>query len=110
VIKGMPVILCKKEKIGDDPFNNPIYKEVEVVVDDVLVAPSSADDIVTATDLVGKKAVYTLAIPKGDTNVWENQRVKFFGEYWNVFGFTLQGIEENIPLRWNKKVMVERYE
>jgi hypothetical protein len=110
VIKGIPVILCKKEEIGHDPFGNPIFKEVEVVVDDVLVAPSTSDDIVASNDLVVKKAVYTLAIPKGDTNNWENQRVMFFGEYWNVFGFTLQGIEENIPGRWNKKVMVDRYE
>lgn len=110
MLKGMPVTLLRKVEIGLDPFSNPIYKEIEVVVDDVLVAPSSADDIVTSTDLVGKKAVYTLAIPKGDTNEWENQRVKFFGHTWSVFGFTLEGMEENIPLRWNKKVMVERYE
>ena len=107
MLKGMPVILLKKEEIGLDPFNNPIYKETEIVVNDVIVAPSSADDIVTSNDLVGKKAVYTLAIPKGDTNIWENQRVKFFGAYWNVFGFTLQGMDENIPLRfWTEKYRV----
>ena len=110
MIKGVPIILCKKEKVGADPFNQPIYKEKEIIVENVLIAPSTTDDIVTSTDLVGKKAVYTLAIPKGDTNDWENQRVKFFGNTWLVFGFTLQGIEENIPLQWNKKVMVERYE
>lgn len=110
MIKGVPIILCKKEKVGTDPFNQPIYKEKEIIVENVLIAPSTTDDIVTSTDLVGKKAVYTLAIPKGDTNDWENQRVKFFGNTWLVFGFTLQGIEENIPLQWNKKVMVERYD
>ena len=110
MIKGVPIILCKKEKVGTDPLNQPIYEEKEIIVENVLIAPSTTDDIVTSTDLVGKKAVYTLAIPKGDTNNWENQRVKFFGHTWLVFGFTLQGIEENIPLQWNKKVMVERYE
>lgn len=110
MIKGVPIILCKKEKVGTDSFNQHIYEEKEIIVENVLIAPSTTDDIVTSTDLVGKKAVYTLAIPKGDTNDWENQRVKFFGNTWLVFGFTLQGIEENIPLQWNKKVMVERYE
>lgn len=110
MIKGVPIILCKKEKVGTDSFNQPIYKEKEIIVENVLIAPSTTDDIVTSTDLVGKKAVYTLAIPKGDTNDWENQRVKFFGNTWLVFGFALQGIDENIPLQWNKKVMVERYE
>lgn len=109
MIKGVPIILCEKEKVGTDQFNQPIYEEKEIIVENVLIAPSTTDDIVTSTDLVGKKAVYTLAIPKGDTNDWENQRVKFFGNTWLVFGFTLQGIDENIPLQWNKKVMVERY-
>lgn len=109
MIKGVPIILYEKEKVGTDQFNQPIYKEKEIIVENVLIAPSTTDDIVTSTDLVGKKAVYTLAIPKGDTNDWENQRVKFFGNTWLVFGFTLQGIDENIPLQWNKKVMVERY-
>ena len=108
-IRGITVVLYDKKQIGVDEFNTPMYEETEIEVKDVLVAPSTSDDIVTSTDLVGKKAIYTLAIPKGDTNVWENRKVKIFGELFQVFGFTLQGIEENIPLKWNKKVMVEKY-
>lgn len=109
-IKGITVILYVMKEVGKDGFNRPIYEEVEVNIDNVLVAPSSSDDIITSTDLAGKKAVYTLAIPKGDTHTWENKKVKFFDQMWHVFGFALQGIDENIPLDWNKKVMVERYE
>ena len=29
---------------------------------------------------------------------------------WRVFGMELEGIEQLIPLDWNKKVYVERYE
>ena len=60
-------------------------------------------------NLTGKKAVYTLAIPKGDTHDWEDKEVKFFGKRWRTFGIPLEGIEQLIPLDWNKKVMVERY-
>lgn len=109
MLKGITVVLYDKVQTGVDPFNQPIYEETEIEVENVLVAPSTTDDITTSTDLVGKKAVYTMAIPKGDTHEWENKRVKFFGQEWKVFGFTLQGIEENIHLSWNKKVMVERY-
>lgn len=109
-IKGITVTLLEKTKIGVDTFNQPIYKETEIEINDVLVVPSSNDDIVTSQDLVGKKAVYTLGIPKGDTHNWENARVKFFNKIWSVFGFSIEGIEENIPGRWHKKVMVERYE
>lgn len=109
MIKGMDVILLKKEKISNDPFGKEIYQEKKIKVSNVLIAPSSNDDIVTSTDLTGKKAVYTLAIPKGDKNVWEDNTVIFFGKEWHVLGFSIEGIEENIPLDWNKKIMVERY-
>ena len=108
-IKGITVTLINKVEIGKDPFGSPIYEDAEVTVDNVLVSPTSSDDIVNQLNLTGKKAIYTLAIPKGDTNVWEDKEVRFFGERWRVFGFVTQGIEELIPLDWNKKVMVERY-
>ncbi|NLZ56294.1 MAG: hypothetical protein GX900_06505 [Clostridiaceae bacterium] len=109
-IKGITVTLIRKQQTGTDPFGAPIYTDVEVPVDNVLVAPTASDDVVNQLNLTGRKAVYTLAIPKGDTNVWENQEVRFFGQRWRVFGIPLEGIEEMIPLDWNKKVMVERYE
>lgn len=109
-IKGITVTLINKKEVGRDPFDSPIYEDVEIPVENVLVSPTSTDDIVNTMNLTGRKAVYTLAIPKGDTNDWENKEVRFFGERWRVIGMPLQGIDELIPLDWNKKVMVERYE
>ncbi|HZK44373.1 MAG TPA: hypothetical protein VFC73_08860 [Syntrophomonadaceae bacterium] len=106
----MTVTLINKREVGRDPFDKPILEDMEVEVDNVLVRPTSTEDVINTKDLTGRTAVYTLAIPKGDTNTWENQEVRFFGERWRVFGIPLQGIEEMIPLDWNKKVMVERYE
>lgn len=108
-IKGITVTLVSKQETGRDPFGEPIYEDVETEVDNVLISPTTSDDIVNQMTLTGKKAVYTLAIPKGDTNNWEDQEVRFFGEKWRVFGVPLQGIDHLIPLSWNKKVMVERY-
>jgi len=109
-IKGITVTLINNKEVGRDPFDNPIYEDVEIAVDNVLVKPTTTEDVVNTKDLTGRTAVYTLAIPKGDANTWENQEVRFFGERWRVFGIPLQGIDELIPLDWNKKVMVERYE
>lgn len=108
-IKGITVTLISKQETGRDPFGEPIYEDVEIEVDNVLISPTTSDDIVNQMTLTGKKAVYTLAIPKGDTNNWEDQEVRFFGEKWRVFGVPLQGIDHLIPLDWNKKVTVERY-
>lgn len=109
-IKGIPVVLVSKIKSGTDPFGAPIYADEEIIVDNVLVSPTSSDEVVNQQNLTGRTAVYTLAIPKGDTNTWENQEVRFFGKRWRVFGIPLEGIESMIPLDWNKKVTVERYE
>ena len=109
-LKGITVTIISKQETGKDPFGNPIYSETEIQVNNVLVAPTLSDDVINTLNLTGRKAVYTLGIPKGDTNTWENQEVRFFGERWRVFGIPTQGIEELIPLSWNKKVLVERYE
>lgn len=109
-IKGIPVILYKRKEVDKDPIGEPIYEEVETEVDNVLISPTSTDDIVNNHELYGKTAVYTLAIPKDDENDWVDAKVKFFGKKWRTFGLPLEGIEELIPLDWNKKVMVERYE
>ncbi|MDO0920138.1 MULTISPECIES: hypothetical protein [unclassified Enterococcus] len=109
LMKGITIQLVDLTKTGTDPFGNPIYEETDIDVENVLVSPTSTDDIVNQLTLTGKKAVYTLAIPKGDTNDWEDKEVKFFGKRWRTFGFPIEGIEDLIPLDWNKKVMVERY-
>lgn len=109
MIKGITVTLIKQIESGKDEFGAPIYEERRINVDNVLVAPSTTTEILDTTNLYGKKAVYSLGIPKDDTNVWEDQIVEFFGQKWRVFGFTTIGIESMIPLSWNRKAMVEKY-
>lgn len=111
-MKGISVTLYTRTQTGTDGFNRPIYTETAVVVDNVLVAPAdeAGQEITNTLDLTGRKAVYTLAIPKGDANIWEGNKVAFFGEVWQVIGIPTEGIENLIPLQWNKKVRVERIE
>ncbi|MFR6673105.1 MAG: hypothetical protein ACLUSM_11340 [Enterococcus avium] len=108
-LKGITIILVDKVEIGRDPFDKPIYEDKDIEVENVLIQPTSTDDVVNQMNLTGKKAVYTLAIPKSDSYDWENKEVKFFGKRWRTVGFPTEGIEDLIPLDWNKKVMVERY-
>lgn len=109
-IKGITIKLIGQSQTGVDPFGAPIYEDAEIQVENVLVTPTSTDDIVNQLNLTGKKVSYTLGIPKGDTNVWTDTVVEFFGQKWRTVGIPTEGIEELIPLDWNKKVMVERYE
>lgn len=108
-IKGITIILYEKSEVGKDDFGKTIYEEVPVEVENVLVSPTSSTDVIDQLNLHGKKAIYTLAIPKNDSHDWEDVKVEFFGKIWKTFGFPTEGIDELIPLEWNKKVMVERY-
>lgn len=109
-IKGITVTLYEKTQTGTDGFGAPIYTETAVEVENVLVAPQGSSEVLDTLNLTGRKAVYTLAIPKGDTHDWENKKVTFFGEDFHTFGEPIKGIDAMIPLGWNTKVMVERYE
>lgn len=109
MIKGIPVKLYERITSGTDTFGHPIYTETPVTVEDVLVAPTSTTEVLDMLNITGKKAVYNIAIPKGDTHTWQDCRVDFFGASWRVIGFPQQGIEENIPGRWNQRWMVECY-
>lgn len=109
ILKGTTIRLYDKKQTGTDGFNRPIYEEIPVEIDNVLIAPATTDDVLTQNNLSGKEVVYSLAIPKGDTHVWENRTVEFFGKRWETVGIPLEGIEELIPLGWNKKVTVKRY-
>lgn len=101
--------MYEKSQIGSDEFEHPIYQETPVIVENVLVAPVSTTEILNTLNLTGKKAVYNIAIPKGDNHTWQDCRVDFFGMSWQVIGFPQQGIEENIPLDWNQKWLVALY-
>lgn len=108
-IHGITIILHEQVTRGTDPFGRPVIETFEREVDNVLVGQPTTDDITNSLELYGKKAVYTLGIPKGDMHDWENKTVSFFGQKWRTFGYVIQGIEDMVPLEWNKKIMVERY-
>ena len=107
-MRGISVILFDKQEVGRDSMNNPIFEEKPIVVENVLVAPTSATEVLDTLNLTGKKAIYNMAIPKGDDHIWEDRRVQFFNQDWRVISFSTEGIEHLIPLSWNKKVQVER--
>ena len=66
-IKGTTVTIRTKIQTGTDEFNAPVWKWVDEQVDNVLIAPSSSNEVLSANDLYGKKAVYTLIHITGKT-------------------------------------------
>lgn len=111
-LNTVTVFLITKTQTGVDVFNHPIYTETETEVDGVLVGEPSTDDITTSINIYGKKAGATLAIPKGDTHDWTDTTVRLPAPWNGVYktiGVPKYGIESNIPLDWNGKVLLEKY-
>lgn len=109
-IHGIPIELAVKVQTGTDGFNRPIYGTTWVTVDNVLVGQPTTEEITDELNLSGKRLDYLLGIPKGDTHDWEDTQVRFWGQIYETIGAPTQGIESMIPLSWNKKVKVMRYE
>lgn len=109
-MKGIPITLYNKVEIGRDAFNKPIYDDVPETVENILIEPLSDSEVLETLSLTGRKAVYRIGIPKGDQHGWTDKKVSFFGQDFRTIGIPIEGIEEMIPLEWNKKVTVERYE
>lgn len=110
MIRGMSITLLTRTQSGSDAFNQPIWTWTPSTVDNVLVGQPTDQERTDELNLTGRRIEYVLGIPKGDTHEWENQIVEFFGHRFRTFGIPVQGIEENIPLSWHKKVRCERYE
>lgn len=110
---GITVTLEVNTLTGYNALGEPVYESSPVNVSDVLVGEPSTDDITNMMTMYGKRIAYTMAIPKGDDHVWEDTYVTlpapFQGRY-HTIGIPTAGIDANIPLRWNKKVHIERIE
>lgn len=106
-LTGVTIELQELTQTGVDAFNRPTCAEAWIEVENVLIAPAGSSEITDSQDISGRRAVYQLAIPKGDAHVWENRLVRFFGETWRVIKKPVRGIDALIPLDWNLKVEVE---
>ena len=107
-IKGVSVVLHVRSIKENDPLGNPIYQTEDATVNNVLWNATTADDLVDTSRLEGTQELYTLSIPKGDTHTWLENTVTFNGKTFHCYAES-EGIESLIPLEWNKKVLVERY-
>lgn len=107
-LKGINVVLHLKTQSGTDGFNAPIYTETTENVADVIVGNVSTSETLENLDLYGKKVVYELGIPAGDSHNWLDTDVEFFGRTWHTFGQYKQCIVSNMPpaFRGRKNIYV----
>ena len=107
LIKGQTITLYSKTQTGSDPFGQAVYEETPVEVSNVLIAPIGADAAPKQDGLQNALEAYEIHIPKGDTNVWEDCRVSFWGKTFRAVGAVKRYMDENTPTRWHMPVEVE---
>ena len=114
MLKGLKVKLYERTQTGTDEAHRPVYEETPIEIENVLIGPPSPDEVLETLNLTGKRIVYTLGIPKGDTHDWEGCKVELLDPFplpgmYQVVGPITAGIESLVPGPWNKQVKVERY-
>ena len=110
MLKGITIQLFARGEITD-PFGAPEIADGQWVdVDNVLYGEPSTEDVTNTLNLYGKRVAYVLAIPKGDTHKWTDTLVRLPDGVYRTIGFPTHGIDELMPLAWNMKVKVERYD
>jgi hypothetical protein len=98
------------EKTGTDALNNPIYSVGWTSVHNVIVGRPDSSDISDTLTIYGKKIVYWIGIPKGDTHVWQDRKIQLpapFNMTVRTFGFVETGIQDLIPLAWGGRIASE---
>lgn len=115
MIRGITVTLYEQKQIGVDALRAPVFEEMPVEVKNVLVGQPEASEALASTDLYGKRILYMLGIPKGDTHDWQDKKVEWTDAYGRTitvktFGFPITGIEANIPGPWHMQVRCGAYE
>lgn len=110
LIKGQTITLYSKTQTGSDPFGQPVYEETPVEVSNVLIAPISADAAPEQDGLQNALEAYEIHIPKGDTNIWEDSRISFWGKVFRSVGAVKRYMDENTPLDWIGSIRVEHYD
>lgn len=107
-MKTITVQLAVKTSNTTDPFGMPIETEELVDIAGCLVGQPSADEILQAHEMYGKKIDFVVGVPKGDTHSWIDTDVIIWGDRYHTVGYPETGIQENIPLKWGKNVKVTR--
>lgn len=109
-IKGETVILVEETITGKDAFGRDIVATAQTSVANVIIGNPGTEAAAEELDLTGKRIVFVLGIPKGDTHDWKDKTVFIRGEKFRTYGYPLTQTEANVPGSWNTQVKVEAYE
>lgn len=109
LLTGETVVVERRQEVGRDPGNAPIYEWVPETVDDVLVTPGASTDVIESNRPEGVEVGWTLGFPRGYPATLRGARVSVRGqEPAPVIGDPQHLTDANTPGRWTMPVEIER--
>ncbi len=106
---GETVVVHRREQVGTNAHNQPVYEWSETSVEDVLVAPGPRDDIPDVVRPDGTTVAWTLHFPKTFNDPLRGARISVRGQDpAPVIGDPQPYTLQNTPTRWWMPVEVER--
>lgn len=108
MISGMEVEVVRRTMTGRDEMGEPIFSESHEPVGNVLVTPSSTDEMDETNRAFGISCELTLHFPKDYTASLEGCSVIVYGDEYRVLGDPQPYMPENTPTPWNREAKVAR--
>lgn len=105
-MKGEKVTIITKQAVSKDILGNVVFAETEEQVDNVLVAPGEAADVIDDMRPDGTEVHYTLYFPKTFKGHLETGEIIVRGERLQVVGHPDRFDVGNCPTEWNMVVKV----
>lgn len=101
------VTVIRRQKVGTDPFNAPIYENIREDVNGVLVTPGATSDL-DASRPEGVRVVYTIHFPKGYGKTLKGCLVQYLGDTYRIIGDPQPYMDDGTPGPWDMAAEVER--
>jgi hypothetical protein len=108
-VEGEAVVVHRRTQSGTNSHNQPIYTTETEIVENVLVAPGAAADVVENARPDGTTIAWTLYFPKAFAGSLRGARISVRGETpAPVIGDPKPYPDEATPTDWNMPVTLER--
>lgn len=108
MISGTSVTVLRRVLSSRDEMGEPVFATSTETVGNVLVTPSSTDEMDETNRAFGVTCELTLHFPKSYTASLDGCAVEVSGVEYRVLGDPQPYMPENTPTPWNRPVKVAR--
>lgn len=107
-MKGTPLTFKQRTQTGKDDFNNPTFNEVDIIVDDCLIAPITEPTSIREQQALDQaRDQVRIHLPKAFAGNVSRSEVVWGGKIFSLDSDSVVFMPENTPTRWNRYFRAE---